>query len=91
MYATPLLRFFTTPRLPVLIVLGFFVYDELRGRGSRATLDHVDTHEIIAQLLACKPVRSRCVCLLSLSFLDFIRGVFLVDFSGDFLLIKLLG
>jgi hypothetical protein len=45
---------------------------------------------IIAQLLACKPVRSRYV-LLSLSFLDFIRGVFSVDFSGDFSLIKLLG
>jgi len=42
-------------------------------------------------LLACKPVRSGCACLLSLSFLDFIRGVFSVDFSGDFLLIKLVG
>jgi hypothetical protein len=46
---------------------------------------------ITAQLLACKPVRSRSVCLLSVSFLDFIRGVFSVDFSGDFLLIKWLG
>jgi len=40
MYATRLLPIFTTPRieslnhderLPVLIVLGFFVYDELRA------------------------------------------------------------
>jgi hypothetical protein len=47
---------------------------------------------ITAQLpLACKPVRSGCTCLLSLSFLDVIRGMFSVDFSGDFSLIKLLG
>jgi hypothetical protein len=49
------------------------------------------TPVIIAQLLPCKPVRSRCVCLLSLSFLDFIRGVFPFDFAVDLLLLKLLG
>jgi hypothetical protein len=45
MYATRLLRIFTTPRieslnhderLPVLIVLGFYVYDELRAVSGRA-------------------------------------------------------
>jgi hypothetical protein len=54
MYASRLLPIFTTPRieslnhderLPVLIVLGFFVPDELRGASGRATLDHVDTHD----------------------------------------------
>jgi hypothetical protein len=37
------------------------------------------------------PLGPGCVCLLSLSFLDFIRGVFPVDFCGDFFLIKLPG
>jgi hypothetical protein len=32
-------------RLPVLIVLGFSVYDELRAVSGRATLDHVDTRD----------------------------------------------
>jgi hypothetical protein len=54
MYATRLLPIFTTPRieslnhderLPVLIVLGLFVCNELRVTGGRATLDHVDTHD----------------------------------------------
>jgi hypothetical protein len=31
MYAIRLLPVFTTPQLPVLIVLCFFVYDELRA------------------------------------------------------------
>jgi hypothetical protein len=54
MYGILLLPIFTTPRieslnhderLPVLIVLGFFVYDQLRAASGRATLDHVDTHD----------------------------------------------
>jgi hypothetical protein len=54
MYATRLLPIVTTPRieslnhderLPVLIVLGLFVCNELRVTGDRATLDHVDTHD----------------------------------------------
>jgi hypothetical protein len=54
MYATRLLPIFTTPRieslnhderLPVLIVLGLFVCNELRVTGGRATLDHADTHD----------------------------------------------
>ena len=50
MYATRLLPIFTTPRieslnhdkrLPVLIVLGLFVCNELRVTGGGATLDHL--------------------------------------------------
>jgi hypothetical protein len=59
MYTTRLLPIFTTPRigslnhderLPVLIVLGLFVCNELRVTGGHATLDHVDTHDPVAGL-----------------------------------------
>ena len=40
-------------RLPVLVVLGFFVYDELRAASGRATLDHL-TRPIARQLLTGK-------------------------------------